>query len=134
MTILLEDVLIGARTIYGEARGEPYNGMKAVGHVLINRWRFKQGDVDHSIAAAALRWLQFSAWNENDPNRERLQIANFGDPKFRLSVRAMLEAIDEQDFTSGARHYHTLAISPKWAQGHVPVMVIGAHAFYNDVA
>ena len=133
MTILLEDVLIGARTIFGEARGEPYEGMKAVAHVLINRWRFKQGDRDHSVAAAALRWLQFSAWNENDPNRERLQAANLGDPKFRLALRAMLEAIDEKDMTLGARHYHTTAISPKWAQGKMPCVIIGAHAFYNDV-
>ena len=133
MTILLEDVLIGARTIYGEARGEPYEGMKAVAHVLINRWRFKQGDRDHSIAAAALRWLQFSAWNENDPNRERLQAANLGDPKFRLALRAMLEAVDEKDLTLGARHYHATTISPKWSAGHIPCVVIGNHAFFNTV-
>ena len=136
MTILLEDILIGARTIFGEARGEPYEGMKAVAHVLINRWMFKNGDVDHSISAAALRWLQFSAWNENDPNRERLQMADINHPKFRLSLRAMLEAIDEKDFTQGSRHYHVSSMNPapKWAIGHTPVVVIGAHSFYNDVA
>ena len=133
MTILLEDILIGARTIFGEARGEPFEGMKAVGHVLVNRWMFRQGDVDHSIAAAALRWLQFSAWNENDPNRERLMAADLNHPQFRLSLRAMLEVIDEKDFTLGSRHYHHNSISPKWAQGHTPCLVIGQHAFYNDV-
>lgn len=133
MTILLEDILIGGRTIFGEARGQPYEGMKAVGHVLINRWKFHTGDRDHSLAAAALRWLQFSAWNENDPNREKMGSVDFNHPQFRLSIRAMLEAVDELDYTLGAKHYHTSSISPQWAQGKTPCLVIGDHAFYNDV-
>ena len=133
MTLLLEEVLVGARTIYGEARDQPYEGMKAIGHVLINRTQLKKGDADHSIAAAALRWLQFSAWNENDPNRERLELVTVDNPKYRLAIRAMLEAIDELDFTLGARWYHTTMSNPKWSQGKQACLTIGGHEFYNNI-
>lgn len=132
--MLLEDLLILARTIYGEARGQPFEGQKAVAHVVFNRVSSRVGDADHSIAAACLRWLQFSAWNENDPNRVRLSNVTMQDSGFRTAVRAALEAYDEKDFTLGSRHYHTKTIKPKWSEGHTPVVMIGDHVFYNDIA
>lgn len=131
--LLPEDILIAGRTIYGEARGEPYLGQKAIAHVLVNRWKFKTGDADHTLAAAALRWLQFSAWNEGDPNRERLAHADFMDVQYRQACRAILEAIDEPDFTSNARWYHTIESTPRWAQGKYPCYLVGKHLFYNDI-
>ena len=35
---LLEDVLLCARTVWGEARSEDQVGRRAVAHVMINRW------------------------------------------------------------------------------------------------
>jgi N-acetylmuramoyl-L-alanine amidase len=129
VTLSLEDILIGARTVFGEARGEPYEGQKAVAHVILNRSR-KEG----SVAAACLRPKQFSAWNLGDATRERMVTVTTNDPKFRTAIRAFLEAVDEADFTQGCHHYHHKNISPKWALGHTPVVVIGQHAFYNTVA
>jgi N-acetylmuramoyl-L-alanine amidase len=128
MTLSIEDILIASRTLFGEARGEPYQGQKAVAHVILNRAR-KEG----SVAAACLRPKQFSAWNIGDATRERMVTVTTEDPKFRTAIRAFLEAVDEADFTQGSCHYHVKTISPYWAQGHTPCLVIGAHAFYNDV-
>lgn len=127
------DLDILARTVYGEARGEPYEGKKAVAHVIINRTSFRVGDRDHSLAASALRWLQFSAWNEGDPNRRKMARITLSDRGFRTCMRAALEAIDEPDPTHGSRHYHRRGAAPRWSRGKRPVLDIGSHVFFNDI-
>ena len=142
MFLLLEDVLIASRTVYGEARGEPKNGKLAVAHVLINRWKRTDGQFakDDTLATTCLRHLQFSIWNAGDPNFVKIHQVQIDNDLFRECLRCVLEAIDEPDFTSGSTHYHTIAKPmfasdwpPVWAQGHVPVLTLGAHAFYNDI-
>lgn len=132
------DIVIAARTIYGEARGESYEGKKAVAHVLINRTDHRRGDPDHTLAATALRHRQFSAWNEGDANREKLQEIDVDDPVFRDCMRAILEALDEPDPTKGSRHYMTVQRRARgwpgnWGEKKTPVARIGNHLFYNDV-
>lgn len=136
--IILEDALIGARTIYVEGRSESYEGMKAIAHVLINRTDRAIGDPDHSLAATALRHRQFSGWNEGDVNRAKALRATVNSPIFRRCLRAMLEALDEPDFTSGARHYMTKARRVKgwprsWGRVREPCYTKGKHLFYNNV-
>lgn len=131
MRTLLEDLLIAARTILGEARGETYRGKKAVAHVLINRTNERIGDRDHSLAATCLRWKQFSAWLESDPNRKILEEASLDDRDMRVCLRAILEALDEEDFTNGANHYHTRSIEPYWAEDVLPCFEEGHHLFYK---
>src|SRR5687768_8768998 len=103
MTLSLEDILIGARTVFGEARGEPYEGQKAVAHVILNR-AAKEG----SVAAACLRPKQFSCWNVGDATRERMVSVTTADNKFRTAIRAFLEAVDEANFPPDIFHYCTL--------------------------
>ena len=129
----LDDVLIAARTVYGEARDQPFRGQKAVAHVIRNRAVSGKDGPDHSIAAAALRHRQFSAWNRDNPNREKALAADVSDAAFRRALHAVLEALDENDFTKGAEHYHARWIKPEWAVGHTPVAEIGDHIFYNGV-
>jgi N-acetylmuramoyl-L-alanine amidase len=124
----LEDILIAGRTIFGESRGEVYEGQRAVAHVILNRARKEGG-----ISQACLRPKQFSCWNVGDATRNRMISVTTDDPKFRTAIRAFLEAVDEADFTLGSTHYHVATISPYWAKGHIPCLVIGNHAFYNDV-
>lgn len=131
--LLLEDLLIATRTVYGEARGESFLGKKAVAHVLINRVDVKKFDPDQSLASASLRWLQFSAWNEQDPNRDRLLKVSVDDKMFRECLRAVLEAIDEPDFTSNATHYHSVDVMPRWAAGQQPCYTEGRHVFYKNI-
>jgi N-acetylmuramoyl-L-alanine amidase len=124
----IEDVLIAARTVFGEARGEPYEGQKAVAHVILNRSR-KEG----SVAAACLRPKQFSAWNVGDPTRERMVTVTTDDPKFRTAIRAFLEAVDEADFTQGCTHYATLVTYPSWAKDRIPDLIIANHKFWRNI-
>lgn len=132
--IILEDVLILARTIYGEARSEDDPGQRAVVHVILNRWRDKTRRRDHTIAATCLRWRQFSAFNEGDPNRAKLLTVTVDDPIFRGCLRAALHAVDEPDFTKGSTHYHVRdMVPPRWARGKTPAFATRFHLFYNDV-
>lgn len=143
--LILEDILIAARTVRGEAGGESYAGMKAVAHVLINRWKSTTGQwaKDDTLATTCLRHYQFTSWNKGDPNFERITTVGVELDNFRLCLRAVLEALDEKDFqdlTRGSRHYHTndppsphAEWPPGWAKGHKPVYRVGNHVFYNDV-
>lgn len=133
MIYTLDDILIAARTVYGEARDQPFKGQKAVAHVLRNRVSAGDAGPDHSLASAALRWRQFSMWNSGNPNREKALTADVNDPAFRQALHAVVEALDEEDFTKGARHYHAQHIKPEWALGRKPVAEIGTHMFYNNV-
>lgn len=131
--VTLEDVMIAARTVYGEARGEDFEGKKLVAHVLINRWRGRHRG-ETTLAGVCTEPWQFSAWNPDDPNRGKLQQVTVDERVFRQCLRAVLEALDEPDPTAGATHYHTRSVSPRWAAGKAPVLEHGRHRFYNDVA
>jgi N-acetylmuramoyl-L-alanine amidase len=128
MTLSIEDILIAARTVFGESRGEPFEGQKAVAHVILNRAK-REG----SVAAACLRPKQFSAWNLGDATRERMVTVTTNDPKFRTAIRAFLEAVDEADFTLGCTHYCTLITNPAWAKDEIPDLIIGNHKFYRGI-
>ena len=127
------DLDILARTIYGEARNEPYEGMKAVAHVVFNRVK-RDPKNDTTIARACLRKLQFSAWNLGDPNLVKMQTVTEKEPRFQKCIKAAREAFDETDFTRGATHYHTPAVNPVWSRGKTPCLVIGGHLFFNNIS
>jgi N-acetylmuramoyl-L-alanine amidase len=133
--IAFSDIDIAARTVWAEARGEPYEGQLAVAHVLINRLNSNTGQFrrDDTLATTCLRHLQFSAWNKGDDNFEKLQSIGVENGTFRLALRAVLEALDGPDMTAGATHYHAASIFPSWAEGHEPSLVVGNHIFYQGI-
>lgn len=133
LILTLEDVLIGTRTIWMEARGESLEGRIAVGHVIKNRRDYKLGDRWNTIGQVCLDWLQFSGWRENDPNFTTALKLTSDDKLFRECQVAFLISYDSRDTTGGSRHYHANYMTPNWAAGHRPVMVLGRHIFYNDV-
>lgn len=67
----LTDLQVVAATLWGEARGEGVEGMIAVAHVIANRAR-KGGWWGSTPRDVCLKKWQFSCWNENDPNREKI--------------------------------------------------------------
>ena len=126
------DTEIFAKTLYGEARGEGLRGIEAVANVVINRvkhpcWWGK------SIREVCLKPHQFSCWNVDDPNREKLQADLSCDPIFDVCRRVAVRAIKGllPDSTRGSTHYHTLAVHPRWAAALVPNAQIGNHLFYT---
>lgn len=128
-----------ARTVYGEARGEPVRGKEAVAAVVMNRvaramerggWWWGSSVVD-----VCRRPFQFSCWNAGDPNRAKVERADESDREFascvRIARRAVSGALDDPTF--GATHYHAKGAAPPWAAGREPSAVVGRHKFYNDV-
>src|SRR5262245_33491711 len=124
---------IAARTLYGETRGDPQEGQRAVAHVLWNR--VLDGRWGTTLATVCLARLQFSCWNSSDPNRD--QIAALGDGDTTLQkLRATLDrARSEDDPTGGATHYFSTSMiqPPKWSIGATFCRQIGRHRFYKDV-
>lgn len=143
----LDDMLIFARTIWGEARSEPLTAQVAVGWVIRNRvqaasdYQRQHGRRhplfgDGSLSAACLAPWQFSCWNRNDPNRPKLLATGFHDPSFTRSfaVACLVWSGERADPTDGSTHYHTVSVAPAWSRGLVPVARIGSHLFFNKVS
>ncbi|MCW9035573.1 MAG: cell wall hydrolase [Alphaproteobacteria bacterium] len=128
-----------ARTIYGEARGEAVRGKEAVACVIINRVQKAKTKGGYwwgaSIEKVCHKPWQFSCWNVNDPNREKITDPNLNNRVFSSCLRIARRAINGAitDPTRGATHYHHKDINPAWARGKAPSAEIGNHLFYNNV-
>lgn len=142
MTNLDDDVEVLAATIWGEARGEPLAGQKAVACVVMNRVASARAKPrkqfgDGSVRSACLAPWQFSSWNANDPNRAKLLALDFSAPDAVLEqcTAVAIEAIAGGlvDETHGAPFYKVTSLPwPKdWGPIVAPLAVIGHHSFYN---
>lgn len=131
------DVL--ARTIFGEARGEPIEGMEAVANVVLNRVKIakKRGKYwwGKDIISVCQKPYQFSCWNKSDPSYQRLIKVTSSNIHFATSLRIARRAVVGalSDRTNGATHYHADYVEPYWSLGERPVKKIGRHIFYRLV-
>jgi spore germination cell wall hydrolase CwlJ-like protein len=121
-----------ARTVFGEARGEPKEGKIAVAWVIKNRADNPKWWGKSIVSVCQAPW-QFSCWNKNDPNRAKLLAVLDSDPVFQECLEVCLGVIDGTypDPTDGANHYHTKAVRPHWAMNEEPTVTIGNHLFYR---
>lgn len=143
MNLSARDIEIAARTVYGEARGEIEKGKIAVAWVIRNRaehpgwWSRDPNDdiTDDTIEAVCRDPRQFSCWNKDDPNREKILAVNLDSDVFRqcLALTAAVLANLVPDPTGGATHYHVDGVEPAWARGRDPDVTIGNHHFYIGV-
>lgn len=135
------DIDTVARTIWGEAEGEPMLGKVAVANVIANRVaanlprRFGRG-FSGVCKKRSRNVCQFSCWTDSSDRKARAERISTRSPIFRTcldiaakTVRGLLE-----DVTSGSDHYHATNVSPSWSAGHTPVLRVGAHAFFNDIS
>lgn len=136
----MSDTLILARTVWGEARGEPWIGMVAVAWVIRNRVEadiHDDGKPDwwgEGYPGVCLAPRQFSCWDDH---------ATIGEQTPRTmpipyAAAAAVMADDERDPTNGATHYHTIARPswapiwpPDWAATMRETARIGRHVFYR---
>lgn len=128
------DIDVLTRTLYGEARGESDEGRIAVAWVVKNR-AARPSWWGRDIAGVCTAPYQFSCWNKNDPNREKLISLSPADPLYQdLSNIASKVVYGEiPDPTNGATHYKVRGTKASWdhaTAGMVPVS-IGHHDFYR---
>lgn len=139
-----QDILDLARTIYGEARGEKAIGQKAVACVILNRFKSKKGYLKGETISETCKKhatdrrtgrvvYQFSCWDPQDPNYKIIKDAT--PEKLGESYEVAKEALSGvyKDITCGSLHYHALDVSPWWARGKKPVVMLGNHVFYNNI-
>lgn len=137
-----EALYVMALTMWGEAREHGQQGMRAVGHVIVNRAKANRPMFGEGIRGVALKRKQFSCWNKGDPNREAMgNIASLpeGSPDHRRWEQAKRIAQEiltgrDRDPTGGALFYHTIDVEPSWARGIEPIKMVADHVFYRDFA
>ena len=130
------DQTILARAIFGEARGECDLGKIAVGWVIRNRVENPRwwGSCYHTVI---LKPWQFSAFNEGDPNLALLKNPLNGNPSTEAAwwdsyeIAGMVLRGEVDDPTGGADHFHSIAVSPWWADPEKLTIQIGRHRFYR---
>ena len=129
------DLLALARTIYGEARGEPPAGREAVGHVIMKR--VKGDGFPNTVSEVCRQPKQFSCWSEGDPNRRLIEpILPGANPVFDecLATAERVMSGAAADTTAGATHYCSKMIAqPAWAKDAILTTEIGTLKFYRNV-
>lgn len=135
-TALSEQEIV-ACTLWGEARNQGEQGLRAVACVIANRWHTNYRRRKSAVEVCLDPW-QFSCWLKNDPNQPRmLAVARKPDGPYLQALLLAQELLQRtlQDITRGARHYYasSLRTPPAWARGKYPCVVIGDHLFFNNV-
>ncbi len=126
---------VWARTCWAEARGEGREGIRAVAHVINNRFKSQTWYSARTIAGVCGKRLQFSCWNDSDKNRQQLFDLPDDDPTLIL-CRSICDNVmtGDEDPTFGCTHYFSASIKPpRWAQDARFVVQIGKHKFYRGV-
>jgi spore germination cell wall hydrolase CwlJ-like protein len=125
-----------ARTLYGEARGEPLTGMIAVGWVIVNRARRGPPRFPVTISGVCKQKAQFTCWSPQDPNARLCALVNEADPSFALALFVAAGVLTGQftDPTNSSDHYYAASMihPPAWAAKMIPTGRIGGHLFFRD--
>lgn len=128
------DFDILARTIFGEARGQSFEGQVAVGWVIRNRTA-RPRRFQPTVASVCLAPKQFSCWNRDDPTFVRMVTVQTPDPAYvsALAAAGMVLTDRVSDPTGGADHYFAEYIqTPSWAKAMKQTAKIGAHVFFKE--
>ena len=112
------DVTLLARTIHGEARGEPYRGKVAVAAVILNR--VKHAEFPNSVSGVVYQMGAFDAVADGQINLTPDSDA----------YRAAKDALNGWDPSGGAIYYYNpkTAVS-KWIRSRPIITTIGRHVF-----
>ncbi|MEO0765238.1 MAG: cell wall hydrolase [Pseudomonadota bacterium] len=117
--------------LYFEARGETLKGQFAVAEVIINRvksTRFPDsicGVINQGTGKKYQCQFTYTCDGLSDAIREPAAYTSVGKVA-RAALDGQVPAL-----TSGATHYHTTAVRPKWARVYSKTAAIGVHLFYR---
>lgn len=134
------DLDILARTIFGEARGQAFEGQLAVAWTVKNR-TLRPSRFAPTASQVCLAHKQFSCWNREDPTFIRMVTVSTPDPAYVTALAAAGLVLTEQakDPTGGADHYCTVKSPrpgmiwpPFWSKSMKRTAVIGDHQFFKE--
>lgn len=113
-----QDLMLLARLINGESRGEPYEGQVAVGAVVLNRTRDPR--FPSSIAGVIYQPGAFTAIDDGQINANVVQ----------SSINAAQDALNGWDPSGGAVYYFNPATATSaWIWSRPLIKIIGKHRF-----
>lgn len=131
---ITDEVDIVARTIWGEARSEGFTGMAAVAGVIVNR--VNNGHFGKGFIGVCQAPKQFSSWNKNDPNYQKLLAVGDYDLQFSSALKIASDAVTGKlyDYTYGAIYYYAVYMNPppSWSIGMRTTVIIGQHRFLKE--
>ncbi|MFW6238334.1 MAG: cell wall hydrolase [Bacillota bacterium] len=113
------DIILLARVIHGEARGEDFQGKVAVGAVVLNR--VEHADFPDSIREVVLQGGQFSSLLDGQANLYPGE----------NSIDASRATLAGYDPTEGALYFYNPRVATKvrWISGRPVIKRIGNHVF-----
>ncbi|ERI92624.1 spore cortex-lytic enzyme [Clostridiales bacterium oral taxon 876 str. F0540] len=112
------DVMLLARLINGEARGEPYEGQVAVGAVIMNRTRDPR--FPSTVAGVIYQPGAFTAIVDGQIHAEM----------YPSSIKAARDALNGWDPSGGAVFYYNPAKTTNaWIWSRPLIKIIGSHRF-----
>ena len=120
-----------AEALYFEARGESVKGQFAVAEVILNRVDSAMypdsvcGVVNQGTGRKYACQFTYTCDGNPETIREPRAYTRVG-----KVAKLMLEGAPRA-LTGGATHYHTTAVSPRWAQKFPMTAKIGVHRFYR---
>jgi N-acetylmuramoyl-L-alanine amidase len=127
-----------ARVTWAESRGQPWLGQCAITWVVLNRLAREKGRFPRTVQGIIYQPYQFSCFNRNDPQCEKVKVVTEADPAFVEAMAAVTAVLTGKvpDPTNGSDHYHHIAMKPypAWASKLYPQATIGAHKFYREIA
>ena len=115
-----------AVNLYHEARGEPEEGMVAIGHVVINRAMKRRKNVKEII----LQPWQFS-WRNS---KKDIPIDDY-DSFIRCMDavdKIIIERLEGKDLFRADHYFNPSIVLPSWAKKMTFVQGIGGHDFYRE--
>lgn len=112
------DIALLARLIYGEARGESYQGQVAVGAVVLNR--VKSSSFPNTISGVIYQKYAFTAVSDGQINLTPNDTAK----------KAAIAAMNGWDPSYGALYYYNpVTATSQWIFSRQTTVVIGRHVF-----
>ena len=132
-----DDVELIGRTLWGEARSQDDDEMRAVANVVVNR--LLDGRWGSTIREVIMFPFAFSCHNPRDRNRRKMMLVTTADPDFVRAMAIAREVLEGRsrrsvrDHSNGATHYHASYVRPRWANRSMVVARFDAHIFYSGV-
>ena len=115
------DKVLLARLIFGEGRNCSYDEQISIGFTSFERANDGKKWNGETIREAILCPSQYSCFNKNDPNYEKIKDPEKYDKKswtkaLKISEGILSGKLKNKNLVPNATHFHTHSISPKWSK------------------